>query len=242
MTGTAMHPPQSAPNPGQGAHPERGSARRITHLLGKRVAAARFVCFLMLFGAIAAASWRLTASLFSILISFDLAALLFIASLAPLLRKHSAEVMRSHVHPNDADRTMLLIITVAVMIVILTTVAGVLSDRKLLQADTLLVVTTLGLSWLFSNSVYALHYAHLYYHRDAHGEDSRGLSFPATDAPDYWDFIYFAFTIGMTFQTSDVQINTRQMRVVVTCHALAAFAFNIGVLAFAINVLGSVRG
>jgi uncharacterized membrane protein len=55
----------------------------------------------------------------------------------------------------------------------------------------------------------------------------------------YWDFVYFAFTLGMTFQTSDVTITSERIRRIVTIHCLAAFFFNIGVLAFTINVLGS---
>ena len=61
---------------------------------------------------------------------------------------------------------------------------------------------------------------------------------PGTDEPDYWDFVYFAFTLGMTFQTSDVSITDRRIRRVVLGHSLAAFVFNLGVLAFTINVLG----
>ena len=66
--------------------------------------------------------------------------------------------------------------------------------------------------------------------------------FPGTSEPLYWDFIYFAFTCGMAFATSDVVIKDQHIRKVVTIHCLAAFAFNIGVLAFTINVLGSGAG
>jgi uncharacterized membrane protein len=90
---------------------------------------------------------------------------------------------------------------------------------------------------VFSNTIYALHYAHLAYLMPADG--CCGFEFPGTDEPDYWDFVYFAFTCGMAFATSDVQINDQHVRRVVTIHCLAAFAFNIGVLAFTINVLGS---
>jgi uncharacterized membrane protein len=221
--------------------PESSMKRKIG--LGRRIAAARFLGFFLVFIAISAISARYAPTLSSILVGFDIAAAFFLASLMPLTRVTSARVMRSHVHPNDADRRMLLVITVAVTAVIMTTVAGVLSGpQQLSPTMCLLVVSTLGLSWLFSNSVYALHYAHLYYHRNAQGLDSGGLIFPGATEPDYSDFVYFSFTIGMTFQTSDVQISARQMRAVVTYHALAAFAFDIGVLAFAINVLGSSRG
>ena len=95
------------------------------------------------------------------------------------------------------------------------------------------------LAWLFSNVVYALHYAHLFYMPGDEGKDCGGLAVPKTDEPDYWDMLYFAFTIGMTFQTSDVEIESRDIRRVAMLHGLIAFVFNLGVLAFTINVLGS---
>ena len=73
---------------------------------------------------------------------------------------------------------------------------------------------------------------------DDKGKDSGGLDFPECKEPDYWDFVYFSFTLGMTFQTSDVDMTSRKMRRVTIGHCLAAFVFNIGVLAFTINVLG----
>jgi len=97
------------------------------------------------------------------------------------------------------------------------------------------VVATLALAWLFSNSVYALHYAHLFYRSGSKG----GLEFKGEAVPDYGDFVYFAFTLGMTFQTSDVTITSRAMRRAVVLHCLAAFLFNLGVIAFTINVLGA---
>jgi uncharacterized membrane protein len=100
-----------------------------------------------------------------------------------------------------------------------------------------LIIFTLAMAWLFSNTIYALHYAHIAY-GDERGR-CLGLDFPGTPEPDYWDFVYFAFTCGMAFATSDVQVTSKHMRRLVTVHSLAAFAFNIGVLAFTINVLGS---
>ena len=108
--------------------------------------------------------------------------------------------------------------------------------------STVLIVATLALAWLFSNTVYALHYAHLFYLVDGSGKDGGGIDIPACTEPDYWDFLYFSFTLGMTFQTSDVEISSRTVRRVVLGQCLAAFVFNIGVLAFTINVLGSSSG
>jgi uncharacterized membrane protein len=128
------------------------------------------------------------------------------------------------------------------MLVILTSVAKELQGKTDIAA-TVLVIVTLVLAWLFSNTVYALHYAHLFYSDcDDDGQDSGGLDFPKCAEPDYWDFLYFSFTLGMTFQTSDVEISSRRMRRVSLGQCLAAFVFNIGVLAFTINVLGSSSG
>ena len=145
--------------------------------------------------------------------------------------------MRRATRENDANRALLLAITAATMGVILVAVAGELKGRN----DTLaivLVVTTLALSWLFSNMVYAMHYAHLFYSADDGGTDAGGIDFPGCKEPDYWDFLYFSATLGMTFQTSDVEITSRRIRRVVLGQCLAAFVFNLGVIAFTINVLG----
>ena len=145
--------------------------------------------------------------------------------------------MRRTARDNDANRTLLLTITAATMVVILVAVAGELKGRNDALAVTL-VIATLVLAWLFSNMVYALHYAHIFYLPDDGGKDAGGLEFPDCPSPDYWDFLYFSATLGMTFQTSDVSVTARRIRRVVLGHSLAAFVFNLGVLAFTINVLG----
>ena len=91
----------------------------------------------------------------------------------------------------------------------------------------------------FANSVYALHYAHVYYTRNAETDgDLGGIDFPGTKAPAYDDFLYFAFTLGMTFQTSDTNITASGIRRVALLHSFAAFLFSIGLIAFTINVIG----
>jgi uncharacterized membrane protein len=172
-----------------------------------------------------------------VMIGFDVAAALFLLLVAPLLRHHDPALLRAQAARNDANRTMLLIVTGITMTVILTAIAFEYNEMVTPRLK-LLVVGTLALAWLFSNSVYALHYAHLYYRPGSTG----GLQFAGDAAPDYGDFFYFAFTLGMTFQTSDTAVTTPQMRRVVTAHSIAAFVFNIGVLAFTINVLGGRNG
>jgi uncharacterized membrane protein len=96
------------------------------------------------------------------------------------------------------------------------------------------------IAWLLTHSVYTLHYAHLYYGSGA--ERGGGLAFPDTKSPDDLDFAYFAFTVGMCFQVSDVAVHSSHFRRVVLGHSLLSFVFNTAVLALALNVaLGSLK-
>jgi len=169
--------------------------------------------------------------------AFDTAAILFLALCLPLLRTHEIAVIRRHAAANDANRTVLLGITGIVMATLLVAIAAEAIGHNPQPFTKALIISTLALAWLFSNTIYAIHYAHLAYRHPERG--CLGLEFPGTKTPVYWDFVYFAFTCGMAFATSDVQITSHHIRKVVTVHCLAAFAFNIGVLAFTINVLGS---
>jgi len=207
--------------------------------IGSVVAPPRFLAFL---GAVAAGvpagiaflGWRE-----GVMAGFDAAAVLFLLLYAPLLG-YRADRMRAIAVRNDANRVLLLIVSAVVVLAVLVSVASELSQKGAPHPPVvLLIVSTLALAWVFSNITYALHYAHIYY-GDANGDgsDNGGLEFPKTDEPDYWDFIYFAFCLGMCFQTSDVDMTRGIMRRIATAHCLLAFVFNLGVLAFTINVLG----
>lgn len=206
----------------------------------RKFAPMRFMIFLVLLIGGIGAFTSLWQPLKGIMAGFDLAAFIFLASHLPFL-DDSADQMRLHSKENDANRAMLLVITVAATTVILVTVGAIISRGESRQVtDVVMVIMTLGLAWLFGNSVYALHYAHLFYQAGPGREgDAAGIEFPGTKEPDYWDFLYFAFTLGMTFQTSDCAITAPAIRRVVVGHCLAAFIFNLGVLAFTINALGS---
>lgn len=175
----------------------------------------------------------------AIMAGFDVAALGYAATLPPLFRLDAAGI-RKQAKSVDADRILLLALTTVVMVTILTAVASELTQREgPNRFEAVLVIATLGIAWCFSNMIYAIHYAHLFYDDSRGGGDRGGVDFPKSKSPDYWDFVYFSYTLGMTFQTSDVAIIDSQWRKVVIFHTIAAFAFNIGIIAFSINILAS---
>lgn len=206
--------------------------------IGNRIAPLRFILFVVLLLAAGGAGTTWFGWRHGVMAGFDIAALGFLLSFLPLLSSADAVAIRDHATKNDANRLSLLVVTSIVMLVVLVTVWVELTNATAARpASAAFIIATLMLAWLFSNSVYALHYAHLHYAQHE-GRDRGGVDFPGRGEPDYWDFLYFAFTLGMTFQTSDVAITDRAVRRVVTAHCLAAFIFNLGVLAFTINILG----
>jgi uncharacterized membrane protein len=211
--------------------------------IGNRIAPRRFLLFLaVLIGAVVghraawpAARWQEAAAM-----AFDAAAIVFLCSLVPQLRDSKPETIRAHAARNDANRTLILVVTTSLTFVAMAAIAGELDGARGGHAASVAkLVGTLFLIWLFANSIYALHYAHAYYTRsDETDSDVGGIEFPGTKAPGYDDFMYFAFTMGMTVQTSDTDITASGIRRVALLHSFAAFIFSIGVIAFTINVLG----
>lgn len=218
-----------------------GSARAF----GQRFGPPRFVLFLaLLIAGIAARGWPsgFADPADALVVGFDFAVAGFLLSLLPLLRASDMETMRRHSEENDANRIVVLAISTLITLVVMAAIAGELPAAKHGEPGALpRLIVTLLLTWLFANVVYALHYAHEYYKPGAQpGVDAGGLDFPGSGPPDYLDFAYFALTLGMTFQTSDVAISSRSIRRIVTAHAFAAFVFNIGVIAFTINGIGGI--
>jgi uncharacterized membrane protein len=96
-------------------------------------------------------------------------------------------------------------------------------------------VVTIVLSWAAIHTTFALHYAHDYYR----GAKAGGLAFPGEDQPDYWDFVYFSFVIGMTAQVSDVGVTDRMIRRTATAHGVISFIFNTALVALMVNIAAS---
>lgn len=101
-----------------------------------------------------------------------------------------------------------------------------------------LCIVAVACAWLLTHSAYTLRYARLYYRDDDEGIG--GLDFPGKRAPDDLDFAYFAFTIGMCYQTSDVTVSSYTIRRTVLLHSIISFAYNTAILALALNLIFGV--
>ena len=114
-------------------------------------------------------------------------------------------------------------------------------DRAHLGAHILFCLLTVAGSWVSVHTIFTLRYAHHYY--DEPGDDRKpagGLNFPDQDRPDYLDFAYFSFVIGMTSQVSDVAISSQGLRRLALVHGLISFAFNLAILGLSINIISSL--
>ena len=94
---------------------------------------------------------------------------------------------------------------------------------------------TVLLSWTFTHTMFAIHYAHEYY-AGPENELAEGLEFPGNEPPDYWDFVYYSFIIGTACATADVNVTSKNMRRLTTLHCVVAFFFNTTVLALMVNI------
>ena len=103
----------------------------------------------------------------------------------------------------------------------------------------MLCVLSVLLSWFLTHTVFTLRYAHLFYRGNEKGKE-KGIFFPGGEEPDYTDFAYFSFTIGMTFQVSDVEVAAKDIRKLVLLHGLLSFAFNTAIIALSINIISSL--
>jgi uncharacterized membrane protein len=170
-----------------------------------------------------------------LLIGFDIGAVVYFVLLLRIFVGANPATMRRQASQQDTGRWTTLLSGVVLSAVVLGAVTTELnsSDKGGVMAIAV-AASTIVLAWTFMNTLFSLHYAHGYY--GEFGEPHKGLDFPGDEEPDYWDFAYFAFTIGMTFQVSDVQITTRYLRRVGLMHSAIAFFFNVFIIAISVNV------
>jgi uncharacterized membrane protein len=205
--------------------------------LRHHLAPPRFLVYALVLVAVAiGAAVRRGPALQDFLIGFDAATVVFLLSLITLFRIRDPKEIARHSAANDANRIALLVISIVVVAVVLGALTLVVASKD--DYSKLLVIATLAVAWVFANTVYAIHYAHLYYRP---GDDpdgyAGGISVPSAEHPDYLDFLHFSLILGMTFQTADINITGRTIRRVSTGQCLEAWIFNIGILAFSINMI-----
>ena len=144
----------------------------------------------------------------------------------------------------DSSRTAIFVLVIGAALASLFAVGALLVTAKGLSGGrtaehVILAIGTVVCSWSLTHTIFTLRYAHLFY-RHVHGtsEDAAGsgLIFPEEKHPDFLDFAYFSFVIGMCCQVSDVQVTSRQIRSTVLLHGLLSFVFNTVILALSLNL------
>ncbi|MDT3402536.1 DUF1345 domain-containing protein [Mucilaginibacter terrae] len=160
-----------------------------------------------------------------------------------ILSAHPREV-RKYASIQDSSRTFIfLFVLIGAMISLLSIIFLMRSPKSATESQVLgHIALTMGsviVSWWLVHTVFTLRYAHLFY--DTHNDQGQqipagGLNFPEEKEPDYLDFVYFSFNLGVAFQVSDVAITSRKMRRLVWIHSLIAFVFNTAIVALSINI------
>jgi uncharacterized membrane protein len=176
------------------------------------------------------------------LIGWDTAGLTLLALAWSLFTSADAAETRSRAGEEDPGRTLVYVIVVltsSVSLLAATILSATAHDletgpKHLLTGLCLFAVV---LAWALTHTAFTFRYAHLYYREDAEGVG--GILLPGEQPPTYFDFAYFAFTVGMCFQVSDVTVTSSQIRRAVLLHAVISFAYNSVILAFVLNLVFS---
>ncbi|MFN2475890.1 MAG: DUF1345 domain-containing protein [Chthoniobacterales bacterium] len=156
--------------------------------------------------------------------------------------------LRRRAQAQDLSRTLIFIFAVTAACASLVGVGFVLHTNKVnpqphASLHLALALFAVATAWSLTHTVFGLRYAHTFYGDSDdpnEKEHVRGLEFPGEENPNYMDFAYFSIVIGMTFQVSDVQITSRDIRQLVLVHSILSFAFNTVILALAINTASSL--
>lgn len=178
--------------------------------------------------------------------SWDLSVLIYLGLAWWLIASSDAATTRSHALGQDQSGYVIFLFVVVAACASVVAIGFVVSTIRELAFwprtwHLALTIAALISSWLLIQTVFAFHYARRYYairHRERSATPE--LLFPGGKEPDYLDFAYYSFVIGMTSQVSDVAVTSRSMRRLSLIHSVLAFVFNIAVLALSINIIASV--
>jgi uncharacterized membrane protein len=188
--------------------------------------------------ALCPSDWRIATRL---LAGWDIGIALYLALVLRMMAVAQVRHIRLRAKLQDEGQYTILALTAIAALASLGAIVALLgmsggNDRE--PAHLMLGIVTILLSWTFTHTMFALHYAHEFY--DENAGKGGGLIFPGElREPDYWDFIYFSFVIGMTSQVSDVAITCRPIRHTVSAHGIISFVFNVTLLALTVNIAAS---
>lgn len=175
-----------------------------------------------------------------LVMAWNMGAMVYLALAMHMMFGSNHERMRQRATQHDEGRWLVLLMVVVAAVVCLGAIVAELGRHKdasngLRDLHIALAALTLATSWLFTQTMFALHYAHDYYVALMR-QGTGGLEFPGGHAPDYGDFLYFSCVIGTSGQTADVSLTSRAMRRIGTVHCVLAFFFNTTVVALTINI------
>ncbi len=225
--------------------PSRYDGLVILPLLDLRRAIVRFgIAALCGAAAFAAVTTRhsLAAAAF---VAWDVAGIVLLSLSWSLVLRAGPDETRARAGGDDPGRTLIYVV------VLLTSAASLLAATILVRSARSVVpemkelavalcLVSVALAWTMTHTAFTFRYAHLYYRDDAEGIG--GITMPGDGPPAYFDFAYFAFTIGMCFQVSDMCVTSRQIRKAVLLHAAMSFGYNSVILAFVLNLAFGLAG
>jgi uncharacterized membrane protein len=174
-----------------------------------------------------------------LLAGWDVASGLYLVLAFHMMASSDVHRIRYRAAMQDEGQAVILVVTVVSGLASLAAIfaeLGSVAGASRQPVHVALATVTILLSWAFIHTIFALHYTHEFYDDETGG----GMAFPGSDRePDYWDFVYFSFVIGMTSQVSDVAVTTKRVRRTVAAHGVVAFVFNAALLALTVNLAAS---
>jgi uncharacterized membrane protein len=177
------------------------------------------------------------------LLGWNAGVLLFIVLILTMMARTDASKIRDRSIAEAEGRLTVLTLIVMAAAMVLIAIALEIFAAKELQGSArayrlALTFLTVIDSWLFVHFIFTIYYAHEYHAEvvGKRGKQRGGLAFPGEHTPDYFDFLYFALTVGMTAQTSDVAVESRAMRRLTIVHGLISFVFTTAVIALTVNL------
>lgn len=182
-----------------------------------------------------------------LLVTWNLGAWVYLLLAAMVIARADAAMTRIRVQSQDQSGYVIFLLVVSAAAASIVAIGFLMSGTKdlafwLRTWHIALSTAALISSWLIIQILFAFHYARRYYaeHRRSKGFEPSGLRFPGDQPPNYLDFAYYSFVVGMTSQVSDVTVTTRSMRRLTLIHGVLSFIFNIAILAMSINIMASV--